>query len=70
MLRKHDVTLGSEVREQIEALEHHADLRAHSIDIGALGGDLGVLEEHLAARGLLKQVHAAQERGLAGTRRP
>ena len=70
LLREHDVALGSEVREQVEALEHHADLRAHSVDIGALGGNLGVLEKHLAARGLLEQVHAAQERGFAGTRRP
>ena len=70
LLREHDVALGSEVREQVEALEHHADLRAHSVDIGALGRDFGVLEEHLAARGLLEQVHTAQERGFAGTRRP
>ena len=70
LLGKHNVALGGEVREQVEALKHHADLRAHGVDVGALGRDFGVLEKHLAARGLLEQVHAAQERGFAGTRRP
>ena len=65
LLRQHDVSLGREVREQVEVLEHHAHFGAHLVDVGLLRGDLGVLEEDAAARGLLQQVHAAQKRGLA-----
>ena len=65
LLREHHVALGGEVREQVEALEHHADLLAHLVDVRLGVVDLGVLEPDLAARGLLETVDAAQQRRLA-----
>ena len=70
LLREHHVALGGEVREQVEALEHHADVLAHLVDVGLGVGDLDVLEADLAARRLLEPVDAAQHRRLARARRP
>ena len=69
LLGDHDVLLHAEVREEVELLEHHAKLGAHGVDVLALGADVGALEDDLAARGGLEQVHAAQHRGLAGAGR-
>ena len=57
------------MREQVELLKHHAQLGTHTVDIHALGRDVSALEDNLAARGLLKQVNAAQHGRLTGTGR-
>ena len=61
---EHDVIEHRHVREQIEPLEHHANLFAHLIDIcftrksDPINGDL-------TRRRFLKMIHAAQKRALA-----
>ena len=57
------VFLHSQVWEQVEVLEHHAHLLAHSVDVGFV--HLSALELHGAAGGDLQPVQAAQEGGLA-----
>ena len=53
------IFLHSQVREQVEVLEHHAHLLAHSVDVGFV--HLSALELHGAAGGDLQPVQAAQE---------
>ena len=67
--RKHDVLQHGEVGEQVEALEHHADVLAHLVDIGLFVGDHGVVYDDLAAGRLLELVETAEQRGLARTGR-
>ena len=69
LLGDHDVLLDRKMREQVELLEHHAQLGAHAVDIHALGRDVGAFEDNLTARGLLEQVDAAQHGRLSGTGR-
>ena len=57
------IFLHSQVREQVEVLEHHAHLLAHSVDVGFV--HLSALELHGAAGGDLQPVQATQEGGLA-----
>ena len=65
-LANHHVLLGGEVREQVERLEHHANLAAQFVDVGlALPRDLLVLNQDVTGRGRLQQVDAAQHRRLA-----
>ena len=54
------------MREQVEVLEHHADVAAHEVDLAVRVGDVLALDEDAAGRGLLEAVDAAQEGGLAG----
>ena len=58
------------VREQIEALEHHAELGAHGGELAALLRQRDALDEHLAGVDGLEAVDRAAHRGLAGTGRP
>ena len=60
------VFLHSQVREQVEVLEHHAHLLAHSVDVGFV--HLGALKFDAAAGGDLQPVQAAQEGGFAAAR--
>ena len=76
--RLHDVLERGHVREQVEGLEHHADLGAdlgdslrwlrprHAVDEVAEGG-LAV-DADQAPLGHLEPVEAAQEGGLAASR--
>ena len=57
------IFLHSQVREQVEVLEHHAHLLAHSVDVGFI--HLGALKFDAAGGGDLQPVQAAQEGGLA-----
>ena len=56
------------MREQIEALEHHAHFFTHFVDIG-FAIQRRACYRDLAAGGFLQIVHAAQKRTLAGTGR-
>ena len=67
--RQRDVLLHRLVREDVEVLEHHAHVLAQLVDVGALGGQLGALVEHLALLRDFQKVQAAQERALAGAGR-
>ena len=53
------------VREEVELLEHHPDVRAHPVDVHVRVGDLRPEHPDGARRGLLQEVDAPQERGLA-----
>ena len=52
--------------KQVEVLEHHAHLLAVQVDIHRLTGQIHAIKEDLAGGGLLQQIQAAQQRGLAG----
>lgn len=53
--------------KQVEVLEHHAHLLTVLIDVHLLAGQVHTVEEDGAGGGLLQQVQAAEQRGLAGT---
>ena len=53
------IFLHSQVREQVEVLEHHAHLLAHSVDVGFI--HLGALKFDAAGGGDLQPVQAAQK---------
>ncbi|MNI46491.1 hypothetical protein D3C73_1009570 [compost metagenome] len=57
------------MREKVEVLEHHADALAHPVEvhIGVSGLELAHVDGSCV--GLLQQIDAAQEGGLARTRR-
>ena len=57
------------VVEQVEALEHHANLRAVLDEVEVLGRDVLPVVEHLTGGRRLEQIDAAQHRALAGTGR-
>ena len=54
--------------EQVEALEHHADVLAQLIDIAALGSKVLTVEPDMTGIRSLEQVKAAQKRRLARAR--
>ena len=54
------------MREEIEALEHHAEIFAHLVDVGLWIGDLGAVDDDMAAGWLFEQIDAAQEGTLPG----
>ena len=56
------------MREEVEALEDHADFLAHLVDVG-LAVKHDAIDADLAGRRLLEVVHAAQQRALARTGR-
>jgi hypothetical protein len=58
------------VREQVELLEHHADAAPDGVDVHVQVGDLDALDVDVALGRHLQQVHAAQQRRLAGARGP
>ena len=51
-------------------LEHHADVLAHLVEVDLLVGQVELVDDDLAAGDVLQLVQAAQERRLAGARRP
>ena len=53
--------------KQVEVLEHHAHLLTVEIDVHRLIRQVYTVEEDGAGGGLLQQVQAAEQRGLAGT---
>ena len=57
------------VVEQVEALEHHAHLGAVGAGVAPRGRDVTAVEQHLAVRGRLQQIDAAQQRGFAAAGR-
>lgn len=57
------VLLHGQVREEVEVLEHHAHLLAHSVDVGFV--HLGALKFDAAGGGDLQPVQAAQKGGFA-----
>lgn len=57
------IFLHSQVREQVEVLEHHAHLLAHSVDVGFV--HLGAFKFDAAGGGNLQPVQAAQKGGFA-----
>ena len=60
-----DVVGDRHVREQIEALEHHADAASDRVRVEAGLGDVDTVEQHLAVVDRFEHVDAAQERRLA-----
>ena len=57
------IFLHSQVREQVEVLEHHAHLLAYTVDVGFV--HLGALKFDAAGGGNLQPVQAAQKGGFA-----
>jgi len=68
--RQREVLQHRPVGKQVEALEDHADLGAQRIQVGARIVHRHAVHHHTAARRLLEPVQAAQQRALAGARRP
>ena len=56
------------MREEVEALEYHADFLTHLIDVGLAVED-DAIDADLAGRRLFQVIHAAQQGALAGTGR-
>ena len=56
------------MREQVEALEHHADFAAHLVDALEIGRQFGAVHDDLPFLVFLQAVDAADQRGLARTR--
>jgi hypothetical protein len=64
-----DVLVDREVGQQLEVLEHEADLAAEVRELAALHpAELDAVDEDLALGRLLLADQQAHERGLAGTR--
>src|SRR5690606_40937072 len=59
-----------QVREEVELLEHHADLAPHLGDLAHVVGQLGAVDDDAAAVVLLEPVDAADEGRLARARGP
>ena len=57
------------MREEVEALEHHADLTPDGLDPAHVVGELGAVDDDPAAVVLLQAVDAADQGGLARPRR-
>ena len=55
--------------KQIEVLEHHAQLLANLVDVGALVQNIRAVKNNLTAGRLFQTVQAAQKRTLTGTGR-
>ena len=58
------------MREQVELLEHHADIAAHRVDFAAAGGQLDAIHDDAAVLHGLEPIDAADQRGLARARWP
>ena len=65
-----DVVEDGHVGKQVEGLEHDPHLPPNTVDVHPPPGDLLVLQHDPAAVDRLEQVHAPQERRLAGPGRP
>ena len=58
------------VREEVELLEHHADVFTDFVEVGLAVGEEVSVHLDLSARGRLEEVEAAQEGRFAGAGRP
>ena len=56
-----------QMREQIELLEHHADVRAELIDIGIWVGDVLAVDQDLTPVRLLESIETPKQGGLPGS---
>ena len=68
--RQRAVLQHGQVREQVELLEHHADLAAHRVDVAATGGEVDAVDDDAALLRRLEPVDAADQRRLARARGP
>src|SRR3989449_4577754 len=68
--RQHDVLQLRHVREQVERLEHHAHPRAQGRQVHPALRDRVAQHDDVTGLNALEPVDAADEGGLAGTRRP
>ena len=66
--RDRNVFKHRQVVEEIELLEHHADLLSVLVHIKALGRDVLALEVNFAGGGLLQEVQASDKGGLTAAR--
>jgi hypothetical protein len=69
-LRERQVLGDRQVREQLEMLEHHPDLRAQLRQVRLLVADRLAVHEDLALLERLQAVHGLDQRRLARARRP
>ena len=53
------------MRENVELLEHHANLLAMVVDVDLFVGDVYAFKDNLAARRLFQQIQTPQKRRLA-----
>ena len=67
--RQRAVLEDGQVREQVEVLEHHADLAPDLVDALEVVGELDAVDDDAALLVLLQPVDAADQRRLAGARR-
>ena len=58
-----------QMREQVELLEHHADIAPDGVDVLQVVGQFNAIDDDLAALMLLQPVDAADQRGFAGAGR-
>mmetsp|Transcript_2690 Transcript_2690/g.3216 ORF Transcript_2690/g.3216 Transcript_2690/m.3216 type:complete len:265 (-) Transcript_2690:666-1460(-) len=70
LLAQAQVFTHAHMRVELKMLEHHADPRPQFCQIGAVGGDLHVLDPDAALLNRLQPVHAFDQGRLAGTGRP
>ncbi|MND87760.1 hypothetical protein D3C80_797680 [compost metagenome] len=66
-LRQHAVLQYRQMREEIELLEHHADIAADVVGIGALLAERRAVDGDAAFLDFLQMVDAADQRRLAGS---
>ena len=57
------------VVEKVEALKHHANLLPQGVEVDLEVHEILPVEPNVTGVGLLQQIDAAQERGLAGAGR-
>ena len=67
--RQRAVLQDGQMREQVEALEHHADLAADGVERAQVVGQLGAVDDDAAFLMRLQPVDAADHGGLAGAGR-
>ncbi len=68
--RQRQVLQHGQMREQVEVLEHHADVAAHLVDLLDVVGQLDAVDHDAALLVLLEPVDAADHGRFAGARRP
>ncbi|MET4831451.1 hypothetical protein ABIF44_000858 [Bradyrhizobium japonicum] len=66
--RERAIVQHCQMREQIKALEHHADFATHRVDVLEVGPELDAVDDNLALLKLLQRIDAADQRRLAGAR--
>ena len=66
---KGQVLEDGQVREQVEVLEHHADLAADALDVAQVAGQFGAVDHDASALVFLQPVDATDQGRLARSRR-